>query len=182
MDREHLAVLARAAQRGDREALGEILAAVYGEVSAQVRAKVPANDAPDVIQDALLTVLEEFPSLRWPGSFKAWVRSVVRGEIARYHRCSHLRTRPTMVLPLAAEDAQAALDRAEDRALIQGLLAHVPPRQQAAITLRAVDGLTFDQLADRLGSTRHAAEDLYWRACSNMGTRARVFPPELPLC
>lgn len=173
--------LIAAAQAGDREALSKRLTPMIDRVVDQVQAKVPPDDAPDVVQDTLLAVIEGLPSLRRPECFRAWVRSIARRQIAHYHRRLRLATHLALPAILADDSTQMALDRAEDRALIQTLLAQMTKRQQAVIRLRTQDGPAFAQIGEQLGVTGHAAEDIYRRARSKMRTHASVFESDLPL-
>jgi pectate disaccharide-lyase len=172
-----------AAQAGDREALSKLLTPMIDRLVDQIQAKVPPDDASDVVQDALLAVIEALPSLRRPECFRAWVRRIARRQIAHYHRGRRLRlaTHLTLLAVLADDSAQMAFDRAEDRALIQTLLAQMTERQQVVIGLRLHEGLTFAQVGERLGITGHAAEDTCWRARSKIGPRARGSRADLPL-
>jgi DNA-directed RNA polymerase specialized sigma24 family protein len=55
--------LIAAAQAGDREALSKLLTPMINRVVDQIQAKVPPDDALDVVQDTLLAVIEGLPSL-----------------------------------------------------------------------------------------------------------------------
>ncbi len=175
--------LIAAPQAGDREALSKLLTPMIDSVGDQIQAKVPPDDAPDVAQDALLAVIEGLPSLRRPECFRAWVRSITRRQIAHYHRRLQLElaTHLTPLAILADDSAQMAFDRAEDRALIQTLLAQMTKRQQAVIRLRMQEGLAFAEVGERLGITGHAAEETCWRARRNIRPQVRGFGLDPPL-
>jgi RNA polymerase sigma-70 factor (ECF subfamily) len=55
-------------------------------------------------------------------------------------------------------------DPIDDRIHVQAVLASLPPHHRAALTLRYLDGLPVDQVADHLGRSVHATESLLMRA------------------
>jgi RNA polymerase sigma-B factor len=47
---------------------------------------------------------------------------------------------------------------------LERLFADLPPRERDVATLRYVDGLEHDQIAERLGIARNAVDQALWRA------------------
>lgn len=74
--------LVREAQRGDREALDELLARELPRVQTLVaRALNGHADADDVAQEALIQVLRGLPGLRDPERFRAWAAAITNRQI-----------------------------------------------------------------------------------------------------
>src|SRR5262245_13112357 len=71
-----------------------------------------AQQAEDVVQEALLAAWSSLPTLAEPATFPSWLRSIVRHHAFRVLRRKHLQT-----LPLVAADDVASDEPAADRRL-----------------------------------------------------------------
>src|SRR3954452_19274449 len=79
-----------AAQRGDRRALDELIAAslpvLYNVVG---RALAGHADVDDVVQDTMIRMIRSLPSLREPAKFRSWLFTIairqVRNRLAERH-------------------------------------------------------------------------------------------------
>ena len=119
------------------------------------------EDARDVLQAALADAVERWPDLKDEGAARAWLRRIV------VHRAlSHLRRRRfwtvlSAVLRVDEEPLAPGPDEAvERRAHLQALaraLDELSPRQAAAFSLRYLEGLTLDEVADALALPRGTA-------------------------
>jgi RNA polymerase sigma factor (sigma-70 family) len=170
-----------AAQAGDRAARDRLLTLFINPVRVQVHAKVPPDDADDVAQNVLLAALCGLSGLRHPERLAGWLHTIVRREIAHYHHCRAKSVSMGLLLwTLDAEDTSTEFGRAEDRDLIESLLATVPEHQRAALRLWE-DDLTFAEIGARLGISRLAAEALFWRGRRSIGRQTTDSSFELPL-
>jgi RNA polymerase sigma-70 factor (ECF subfamily) len=117
--------------------------------------------ANDVAQDVGIEVLRRAGRLREPASFDAWVHRVsVRVTMRAIGR-------RTVDLDIDGVDLQAvgsATDAMADREAIRSAVAQLPERQQIAIALRYVHGLTSDEIADALGCRAGTVDSLLSRA------------------
>lgn len=108
-----------------------------------------AQDAEDLVQEALTRTGLAWPRLRNRDNPEAYVRQVmVRLMYNRWRR--PMREHLVGVVP---DDSQPdrALARVEDDAALDALLDGLPPRQRAVLVLRYVDGLSEAEIALRLG-------------------------------
>src|SRR5690349_13387074 len=79
--------LVRDAQRGDHQALAQLVAAELPGVYQLVgRALGGHADVDDVVQETVLQVMRSLPALRDPQSFRAWVLAIARRQILVYLR------------------------------------------------------------------------------------------------
>ena len=105
--------------------------------------------AQDLLQDALTKL-----ALRWErvrdGQPEAYVRRILFRDMVSWHR-RHSRER----LGTVARDwpTTDALDRAEDRMVLERALAALTRKQRAVLVLRYFDDRTAEQTADILGVT-----------------------------
>ena len=140
------------AQRGDRdayEALARASAArLYRTAHRIVR---DADRAEDAVQQTLVEMWRELPSLRDPDRFEAWTyRIVVRCclEESRRARRTGVReirmeeTEPARSDAFAASDLRDQLDRA---------LSELSPEHRTVVVLHHYSGLSLGEIADILG-------------------------------
>ncbi|MEA2296575.1 MAG: hypothetical protein QOE86_4214 [Solirubrobacteraceae bacterium] len=110
-----------------------------------------ADQAEDVVQDALLRALRAYPRLRHADHLRAWLYRIVTNCAIDAHRARRREVPdPDPGAGVAVEDPEA-VDGFED--LIGGL--SVPARD--ALRLRFVDDLEYDVIAARLDCSPEAA-------------------------
>ena len=144
-------VLARALRVGLRTALG-----VLGDREA----------AAEVAQEVAIVAFRRHASLRDPQALDGWLyRTAVRAALRESKRS---RTRRD------AERAAAAPESAADGDALAAaqLLAGLPPRQRAALTLRYVHDLEDDAIATALGCRRGTVRSLLSRGLSTLREQA----------
>jgi RNA polymerase sigma-70 factor (ECF subfamily) len=118
-----LAVLVRRAQRGDREAFGELVEQFQPTVYAiALRRLGNANDASELTQEVFLHVLRRIGQLREPERFAGWLRQVaVRMAINRATRRVAPPSVETGVLEGAYESSDEPIDALISRERAQRL-------------------------------------------------------------
>jgi len=177
---ERQAALDRA-RAGDAEARGRLLEGYRPYVRVLVRGcdagRLKARlDGSDLIQDALLEAHRAFADFRGAtaAELTAWVRQIALRTARRTLR-SHLdaarrsagRERPADDLAARADDAETPAEAAmrhEQAARVAEALARLPDDMQRVLLGRHADGLSYADLAERLGRTEGAVRVLYTRA------------------
>lgn len=149
---EELAVLA---SLGVEEALPELLSAIIdqGLATAAVR-RVLANqsDVDDAVQATLITVADKIGSFEGRSKFSTWLARVARNEalmIVRRHVRELGRVEAMAAEPSVAPRALSSII-ADGQALIAGLDS-LSADQREVLALREFDGLSYDEIAHRLG-------------------------------
>jgi RNA polymerase sigma-70 factor (ECF subfamily) len=106
------------------------------------------EDAEDAVEDAALRAWQHFASLRDHDRFDAWFGRIVV-NVCR-DRLRQRRGRPAALVfdPPSQLDA---IDESVERAALHGALARLTPEHRAVVALHYLEGLTVDQIADRLG-------------------------------
>jgi RNA polymerase sigma-70 factor (ECF subfamily) len=168
----------RAAQRGDREAIGrfydEHVDGLYAFVFYRVNRD--AALAEDVVQETFALALArraEYDPAR--GTTGAWLRVLSRNVIRdhlRDHR-RHVVDQWDRIDSALAETFAAmadrplpgeVLERAETRDLVHIAIANLPEQYRSALTRKYVDGESLETLARDLGISIDAAKSLLARA------------------
>lgn len=113
-----------------------------------------ADAARDVAQDAFLRAFRSLPGFRQDRSFANWLLQITVNA-ARDHQS---RLAPWLLRPLdagaevqAAGDLDLEVSQAVVVARIQSLLDQLSPREREVFTLRDLEGLEVDEIADVLG-------------------------------
>jgi RNA polymerase sigma-70 factor (ECF subfamily) len=144
------------ARGGDAGAFSE-LAALHTEALVRVAFHVLGNepDALDATQEALLRGYRHLATFDGRASFLTWLRKItLRCSLDRIERRKRERTLRRELpeddrLP-SRESGADEVGRAEERALVRRAIEELPPAQRAAVLLRDVEGLSYEEIADAL--------------------------------
>lgn len=149
----------------------ERLVSTYGERAYRLARRITGNDedAQEVTQDALLTVIRKIDTFRGESAFGSWLYRIVanaayqklRGRQSRRHEVSL-----DEVLPLfdehgsyaepVADWSHAANDPAvqvELRTTLSAAIDELPAAYRAVLVLRDIEGRSNAEIADALGLT-----------------------------
>ena len=147
-DREERLWVSRA--KAGEEAAYRWLLARYRARAVRLAAHVLRRDgeAEDVAQEAFLKAFRRLPSFSGEGRFSAWLfRIVVRTCLDRQRSAHWEREAPEEA---AATSPSSAADT-DTRLLVSALLDRLAPPMRAALVLREMEGLDYDEIAQTLG-------------------------------
>ena len=160
------------------EGAGAVLAAERPALERLARSLVwDDEEARDVVQAALVDAVARWGTLRDEGAAAAWLRRIV------VHRAmSHLRRRRLwsaaatlfFVEPEPADPPDDSAGRREHLARLGAALDELPARQAAAFSLRYLEGLSIDEVADALGIGRGTVRGHLQRAVSTLRARGLI--------
>lgn len=143
--------LAVAAAQGSDDALEELIWAV-DKLALGRRAvhRVILNepDVDDVTQDVLIAVAESIGSFRGEARFTTWLH-----QVARYKAIAHLRRQrdeAALDEELEVTDSVRISSLLAGRDRVDALLAVLPEHYRAAVALRDLDQLPYEEVAQRL--------------------------------
>jgi RNA polymerase sigma-70 factor (ECF subfamily) len=139
----------RQAQANDRAAFGVLYERFSRYVHGILLARLPADEASDLVQDVFLQAMERLTSLREPRAFAGWLATIARNRATDALR-GRLTTEPLeddRASPEAPPEARADAQRA--LAAIQRL----PEAYRETLVLRLVEGLTGPEIARLTGLT-----------------------------
>jgi RNA polymerase sigma-70 factor (ECF subfamily) len=127
-----------------------LLDAHGGELLAYAR-RLAGQDAEDVLQDALLRALRAYPRLRDAGHLRAWLYRITTNAAYDHHA---RRTRRREVLVEATPENASPQDPGD---AFETIVQSLPDGARAALTLRFVEDLPYEDIAGRLGCSPEAA-------------------------
>jgi RNA polymerase sigma-70 factor (ECF subfamily) len=186
--------LLRQAKAGDGPALGQLLERYRAYLLVLARVQIGRRlqgkvDASDVVQEAFLGAHRDFPQFRGttPNEFLAWLRQVLASLLANlvrhYHGTQRRDVRLERQLAAELEKSSLALDRGlvaeqsspsqqaarrEQSALLADALTRLPAEWRDLLILRHLEGLTFPEVARRLGRTVDSVKKQWPRALAGL--------------
>jgi RNA polymerase sigma-70 factor (ECF subfamily) len=122
-------------------------------------------DAADVVQEVFLKVFRKVNGFRLESSLKTWIYRIAVNEARNHqrwfmrHRGKEVELEPALNEHAGVQDwipdpgrnpYEIALDR-ETEALLESALEKVSPNYRAALVLREMEGLSYEEIADILG-------------------------------
>jgi len=176
---------------GDEQAFSQIVRAYHGIMVHLARSIVGESIADEVAQEAWVAVIRSLPKFERRSSLKTWILRIVSN--AAKSRLRH--ESRTISLDFADESATAMIDPShfrsdghwlvppnnwhadtpdeilastELRKHIDDVFKHLPPLQQAAVTLRDMQGLEMESICKILDVSESNARVLLHRARSAM--------------
>lgn len=180
LDVQHEQRLVRRMLGGDERAFTEFFNEYFSRVYrfALPRVNGDANAAEEVVQATLTKAMQKLDSYRGEASLFTWICQICRHQVADYIRANRRRTDRVVLL----EDnpgVRAALDSisapefdepetrygsGEVRRLVQSVLDRLPARYGDALEWKYVEGLSVDEIANRMQIGPTAAQSLLARA------------------
>ena len=131
---------------------------VYSIVSRLVE---EVSDAPDVVQEVFLKIFRNVAGFRGESTLKTWIYRIAVNEARNHHRWFGRHRRQEVGIEPAREDRhslsdcladpapgpyQLALDH-ETQTLLENALADVNANYRAALILREIEGMTYEEIA-----------------------------------
>lgn len=146
---------------GDRAAFRALVERHYTAVFRLCRSILRhADDAEDATQEVFVRVFEALGQFSGRGAFSAWLRRLtVNHCLNRTQTATARAARSSYSIDLMAETLPASLEddpeerylRAEERDRIRTELDFLPPQQRAALGMRLLDGLSYEEIAELMG-------------------------------
>ena len=146
---------------GDRSAFRIIVDRHYTNVFRLCRSILRcAEDAEDATQEIFVRVYQALGQFAGRGVFGAWLRRLTVNHCLNRTQSATAKAaaRSTSLdllqdsLPTSYEDdPEERLIRKEDQARINNELNELPPSQRAALSLRLIEGLSYEEIADMMG-------------------------------
>ncbi|HUQ22110.1 MAG TPA: sigma-70 family RNA polymerase sigma factor [Gaiellaceae bacterium] len=130
------------------------------------------HDAEDVTQAAFVDAYRAVLRGSRPEAPRAWLLAIAENVRRRRFRTARRRPREEPLDPEAASGAEPSIGQAN---ALRNALAALPSQQRDVFLLREIAGLSYDEIADDLGSTVGAVQMLLFRARQTL--RAELEPP-----
>lgn len=152
-----------AARSGDPRALERVLSRSRQDLRRYAEYHCPINDVEDAVQESLFTVSRKLMDLRQLECFASWLFRIVKRECNRYKRLK----RSLLQVPIT-EDIEGPY-YPESKGLARDVakaLESLPAHYREIILLRDLDGLSLEELCNKLGLSLQAAKARLHRARS----------------
>ena len=152
------------AQRGDREALNQLVGQILPEVFALARSLRPEDpDIEDLVQDVMVRLLRNLKVLRDPERLRAYLGRIVRNMA--YDRIRHRKKTESIEgdVPVAS-DPSAELVREDQVKKVRQALAKLSSLDREIVVLRHWAGKSYQEIAKQLGVTLSVVQTRLFRA------------------
>ena len=162
MEKEKLIKTVKLAQKGDSDALNELFNAFYNDVYYFALKNVKDEDlACDITQEAFVEIINTLGNLKEPAAFVTWMKQIT------YHQCTRYFKKKKDVLVDENEDGDTifdtmaeertefipdeAVDQADFRTTIMGMIDQLPDEQRAATMMYYFDEMSVKEIAQAQG-------------------------------
>ena len=133
----------RAAQSGDVLAMDALLTELAPWVG-RLCAAIALDRGEDAMQETLIVVLRNLPTLREPAALRAWVRRIAVRQALRTVRDPRADSVAEPPDPMLEVDLDTSIE-------VREVLLRLPPAQRAVLVLRHVEDLSEEDTAAVLG-------------------------------
>lgn len=168
------AVLAQRSADGDAEAFGVLVRRYAPMMRAYARRILARSDeVDDVVQEVFVTAWKRLPDLEEPARVKSWLMRIVSRESIDRVRASRHQSEVDHEA-VAAPPSERPERQVEARAGIAALsdaLSGLPRQQREAWLLREVGDLSYEEIAEDLGTSVSTVRGLLARARKSLLVR-----------
>ena len=166
------AVLVASARAGDPEAFATLIGRYEVRIVRLVRGMVPESDVEDVTQEAFLKAYRKIGNFDGRSSFYTWLYRVTANTAMDWRkRERHRRHAPLPegpegddAVPSAEAGPERSASRRELAARIDAAIEALPEKYHELLVLREVEGLSYEDIAERLGMSKGTVESRLFRA------------------
>ena len=164
------------AQAGSSEAFASLFRR-YRPAIARYAGRLLGDDAraEDIVQEVFLSALRSIGSLDRPSGFKPWLYRIAHNTCVDHMRRTYRGDEVSMdANPLPASEeirlfrrapsTHAAVTQREDFKNLREAFGGLPPSQSEVLVMRELEGLSYDEIAARMGITRGSVESMLFRA------------------
>lgn len=182
------------AKKGDPAALGQVLESFHPQIKLLAKMEIGRNlqgkvGASDVVQDVFLQASRQFANFQGVDlpQFNRWLRTILAGTLAntmRHYfgtqaRNLHLERDVNQRLDesacqlgsmlVAGQSSPSQHVMADEQSrLVATAMNRLAPDYQTVIELRHLDGLTFPQIAEKMGRSVDSVEKLWLRGITKL--------------
>ena len=171
-DREIAAELVSRVLEGDTDAFRPLVEAFEPSVFGLCRKLCPREDAEDLAQETFVQAYRYLPRLEDPTRFAPWIYQIARSlcRVRRRHRAVEKRALENRAEFQRRVEVPEALD-ANAVDAVTGALAELPEAERQILELRYYQGLSFKDIASRLGTTFARVDHTLRKARSRLARR-----------
>jgi RNA polymerase sigma factor (sigma-70 family) len=169
------AVLVAAVRRGDDAAFEELFRRYQDRITGYVTRMVGCRDhAQEIAQEAFISALRRLRQTDQPIAFKAWIYGIARNGAIDHLRArsrrgtevgyDHVEGVGETVSAMSSPAPEAAAETRQALADLQGAMGGLSDAHHQILVMRELEGLSYDQLGDRMSLSRSQVESTLFRA------------------
>lgn len=161
-DKEITSVMQRDSEQGFRLLMAQYMEPVYWHIRRLV---VSHADAQDAAQETFVRIFRSFGQYSEDNSLRAWIFRIATNEALRLLGRQKSQTMLSLdevtgdMLSSKADGYQDSSDSITAR--LQQAILHLPAKQQLAFNMRYYDDMSYDEIAEAIGSTATAVKANY---------------------
>jgi len=166
------AVLVASARAGDPEAFAALVGRYEVRIVRLVRGMVPESDVEDVTQEAFLKAYRKIGNFDGRSSFYTWLYRVTANTAMDWRKRERHRRHSPLPEGPEGDDAVPSADAGPERSAsrreladrIDAAIESLPEKYHEIVVLREVEGLSYEEIAERLGMSKGTVESRLFRA------------------
>jgi RNA polymerase sigma-70 factor (ECF subfamily) len=164
--------LIRRSQKGDGEAFGQLIERYRTKVFSLAYGFAKGREtADDLAQEVFVKVYFALPKFKFQSEFGTWLYRVAVNHIKDFLRKNKGRSKDVSLEDVGEKALTAETAGPEDtfveesrRALVQAALRRLPEKYQVILTLRDIEGLSYDDISRILGLSAGTVDSRLHRA------------------
>jgi RNA polymerase sigma-70 factor (ECF subfamily) len=168
MEREHEDELVLRASRGDADAFSDLYERFADRIYRYIYFRVTDGEsAEDLTSKVFLKAWEHLPTFRRSNSpFIAWLYTIAHNTLVDFYRTSRQTARLDEVAALPALEPSPAeqTDQRLEAQRLRRAVEELSPTQRNVITMRLIEGMATDEIAERLHKSEGAVRAVQMRA------------------
>lgn len=124
------------------------------------------SEAEDMLQEGFYRILKDLKQFSGDGDLRAWMRRVMINSALMYIRKYHKISYAELEIELTDESllADMSLFYGDRSKAIIHLIRQLPISQQTVFNLRAIDGYSFKEIAEKMGTKEATLRSHFLRA------------------
>ena len=167
-EREREDELVQRASNGDADAFSDLYERFTDRIYRYIYFRVTDGEtAEDLTSKVFLKAWEHLPTFRRSNSpFIAWLYTIAHNTLVDFYRTSRQTARLEEVAALPAREPSPAeqTDQRLEAQLLRRALLELSPTQRNVLTMRLIEGMATDEIAQRLQKTEGAVRAVQMRA------------------
>lgn len=136
-----------------------------------------AEDAADIQQETFVRAWQNLRKFRQDAAFSTWLHRITVNLCLSQKRHSDRMTYEPLVeeMHVSAESSSDSLERTEEVVVLRKVLAAMPAHYRVLLVLRDMEGRSYEEIADVLGSSVESIRSRMCRARSLLRERMRPY-------
>jgi len=147
---------------GDVDCLDMLVKMHLPRIHSRIHNLVPESDVDDVTQDIFIGLMDSIYSFEGRSTFTTWFHRIAMNKVADYHRRAAKRKEDF------SEEQNIRIinpwEEMDDELIAEQALRGIPQKYKDILMLRCSEGLSFNEIAAKLGLSYEATRSRYRRA------------------